>query len=89
MKQILYVGETTDFSDVWLIEQLRTQYNLELLDIAQDEKYIPAANEDFLIINRLYASAFERHGNSMVHVALGIVDQLSFRGVSVINSTKG
>jgi hypothetical protein len=89
MKHILYIGETSDFSDLWLIEQIRNHYNLELLDLAQEERDIPATKDIILILNRLYASAVERHGSSKAQYALRIIDQISFHGAPVINSTSG
>jgi len=91
MKSILYIGEKKDFSDRWLISQLKNFYKIIFLDISKSPKLSPkfSKKEVNLVVNRLYASAIDCYGKPKISAILNLITKLASSGIPVINSPNG
>lgn len=91
MKNILYIGERKDFSDRWLISQLKKFYKILLLDILKLPKLSPKffEKEINLGVNRLYASAIDRYEKPKISAILNLITKLTSSGIPIINSPNG
>ena len=83
LKKICYLGENKDFSDRWLIKQLKCNFDVILVSPG-DKKRI--ADSDY-IINRLYASVYERYKKEDVSNLLNEFKRK--KGSYIINSLGG
>lgn len=88
MKTILYIGEIKDFSDRWLISQLKKFYKVVLWDIAEPFVFHKKRGIN-LILNRIYASVTERYGTSKIFKILDLITKMESLGIPVINSPEG
>jgi len=91
MKSILYIGEKKDFSDRWLISQLKDFYKIILFDISKPSKLSLKffKKEIVLVANRLYASAIDRYGKPKISKILNLIAKLASFGIPIINSPRG
>lgn len=88
MKMVLYIGEKKDFSDQWLISQLKKFYKIILWDISKPFTFTKKRNIN-LILNRIYASATERYGVPKIFKILNLLTKIEPLGIPVINSPEG
>jgi len=97
MKSILYIGEKRDFSDRWLISQLKDFYKITFLDVSKlDISKSSTLLPNFfsqkminLVVNRIYASAIDRYGKPKILAILNLIEKLASLRVSVVNFTNG
>lgn len=88
MKSILYFGEVKDFSDKWLISLLKNYYKIIIVELNKI-KLFKSQKKYNLIINRLYTSSINRHGNKKILTIINILKKFEKKDIPVINSAKG
>lgn len=88
MKNIIFLGETKDFSDRWLIYTLSKYYRITLVDITATE-ILDAPKNCQVLINRVYASSIQRLGKKKIFKFMRSVGYMKQKGIAIINSPKG
>ena len=88
MTTILFVGETSDNSDKWIIDLLKKKYTVLLCDLGKEMRPDLVKISD-IVINRLYTSVSSRRDKSTINKALRILNLAHKLNKIVINSLKG
>lgn len=88
MKKIIYIGETKDFSDKWLISTLGKRYKIAVMDIAIANNLRTQGNNS-IIINRLYTSSVQRFSKERINRFVQFIEQMEQKEIFVINSSFG
>jgi len=82
-KSIIYVGETSDYSDRWLISELKKDFKVYLLSL--EDGSVQNKIKSSIVVNRLYLSAAQRLGQEKVNILRHITNAAK----EMINSNKG
>lgn len=88
---IVYIGEKKDYSDQWLISFLRSKYQVAVVDAADNadiETLKQKLKDADVLINRLYASSWQRHDAKHLLQILKVVRQAENKGTLSINKSQ-
>lgn len=88
MKRVIFIGETRDLSDRWLISKLGKYYKIIPVDI-KTAKVSEFPRKCDIVINRLYTSSVRRFKKEKILEFVKIIRQFEQQGTIVINSSKG
>lgn len=83
---VLYIGETKDLSDQWLISTLQKKHEVLIDDVAKNPKIDRNAST---LINRLYTTSIERFGKQEITRILNLIREKEKDKIDVINSSRG
>lgn len=83
---VLYIGETKDFSDQWLIFMLQKKHEVLVDDIAKNPQIDRNAST---LINRLYTTSIERFGRQAITKILDLIRERENDNIDIINSSRG
>jgi len=89
MKNIIFIGETRDFSDRWLISVLKKYHNKVTIVNVKTDETLKFPQECDIVINRLYTSSIQRFKKEKVLNFVRVIYQFEQQGTAIINFSKG